>query len=111
MKKSIIMVLVLILITTSLVGCGGSKLKDGTYAGEGTGMETIKVSVEVKEGKIASVEITEHEESEGYSEPAIEQLPGIIVDKNSTDVDAISGATVTSDGIKEAVNNALEKAK
>lgn len=111
MKKHISMILVLILVTTALVGCGGSKLKDGTYPGEGSGMADMKVSVEVKDGKIASVEVTEHGESEGYCEPALEEIPKAIVNKNSTDVDAVAGATVTSDAIKEAVNNALESAK
>lgn len=112
MKKHISMVLVLVLLATTLVGCGGgAKYEDGTYEGEATGMETIKVSVEVKDGEIASVEVTEQNESPGYSEPALEKIPGAIVEKNSTDVDAVSGATVTSEGIKDAVNNALEGAK
>lgn len=110
-KKNIGMILMLVILSIALVGCGGSKLADGTYPGEGTGMEPMKVSVEVKDGKIASVDITEHAESEGYCEAALEQIPQVIVEKNSTDVDAVSGATVTSEGIKEAVNNALESAK
>lgn len=110
-KRNIAIVLTLILLVTALVGCGGTKYTDGTYTGEGTGMEPMKVSVEIKDGKIASVEITENDESEGYCEEALEQIPQIIVDKNSTDVDAVSGATITSNGIKEAVDNALESAK
>ena len=112
MKKYISMVLILILVATTLVGCGGSKLKDGTYTGEAAGMSPgLKVSVEVAEGKISSVEVTEHAETEGYCEEALEQIPGAIVEKNSTDVDAVSGATLTSNAIKEAVNQALEGAK
>lgn len=111
MKKHISMVLVLVLLATALVGCGGAKYEDGTYEGEATGMELLKVSVEVKDGEIASVEVTEHNESEGYSEPALEQIPEAIAENNSTDVDAVSGATVTSEAIKEAVANALEGAQ
>ena len=111
MKKHISILLVLVLLATVLVGCGGAKYKDGTYNGEGKGMDTIKVSVEVKDGKIAKVTIDEENESEGYKEPAIEEMPGKIVEKGSTDVDGVSGATVTSNGIKEAVANALESAK
>ena len=112
MKKYISMVLILILVATTLVGCGGSKLTDCTYTGEGTGMKPgLKVSVVVADGKISTVEVTEHNETEGYSEPALEQIPGAIEEKNSTDVDAVSGATLTSNAIKEAVNQALEGAK
>ena len=111
MKKTLSLALILVLIATTLVGCGGAKLTDGTYEGEAQGMAPLKVQVEVKEGKIANVEVIEHGETEGISEPALEQIPSLIVEKNSTDVDSVSGATVTSDAIKEAVNKALENAQ
>lgn len=111
MKKTISMILILVLIAVTLVGCGGAKYEDGVWEGEGQGMSTIKVAVTVEEGKIAKVEVLDHDETEGFSEEALEDIPEAIVNKNSTDVDGISGATMTSDGIKEAVNNALEGAK
>jgi uncharacterized protein with FMN-binding domain len=112
MKKTLSLALILVLIATTLVGCGGgAKYTDGTYQGEAQGMAPLKVEVEVKEGKIARVEVIEHDETEGISDPALEQIPSLIVEKNSTDVDSVSGATVTSNAIKEAVNNALENAK
>lgn len=111
MKKTISLALILVLIATTLVGCGGAKLKDGTYAGEGQGMAPLKVEVVVTEGKIASVEVIEHAETEGISDPALEQIPALIVEKNSTEVDAVAGATVTSTAIVDAVNKALENAK
>ncbi|MBC8591210.1 FMN-binding protein [Lachnospiraceae bacterium NSJ-29] len=112
-KKHISLILIVMLLATALVGCGekAPAYKDGTYEGEAKGMEPLKVSVEVKDGKIANVEVTEQNETEGFAEPALEQIPKAIVDKNSTEVDAVSGATVTSNAIKEAVNNALEGAK
>lgn len=112
MKKLITLTLVMVLLASTLTGCGGgSKLKDGTYTGEATGMKPLKVSVEVKEGKIAKVEVTEHDETDGIADPALEQIPAKIVEKNSTDVDAIASATITSNAIKDAVNKALEGAK
>lgn len=113
MKKHISLILVVVLLSAALVGCGSSDagLTDGTYTGEGQGMNPLKVSVTVTDGKIAAVEVTEHDETPGFYEPAIEEIPSAIVSKNSTEVDAVSGATVTSDAIKEAVNNALEAAK
>jgi len=111
MKKTISLALILVLIATTLVGCGGAKLTDGTYEGEGQGMAPLKVEVVVTDGKIASVEVVEHGETEGISDPALEQIPALIVEKNSTEVDAVAGATVTSTAIVDAVNKALENAK
>ena len=112
MKKTISLALILVLIATTLVGCGGgASYKDGTYTGDAEGMAPLKVSVEVAGGKITKVEVVEHTETEGISDPAIEQIPALIVEKNSTDVDSVSGATITSDAIKAAVASALEGAK
>jgi uncharacterized protein with FMN-binding domain len=48
------------------------------------------------------------DETEGVGSLAIEQLPDKIEQADSTDVDDISGATKTSQGIKQAVENALK---
>lgn len=68
----------------------------------------LTVVVELADGVISSVEVTEHEETEGLSDPAIEDVPAAIVENNSTDVDSVSGATVSSEAIKEAVDLILE---
>ena len=116
-KKNLLIFILVIAMTLTLAGCGekapeAPTYTDGVYegTGEGKGGE-ITVSVEVKDGKIASVDILSHEETEGISDPAREQVPASIVENNSTDVDAVANATLTSEGIKEAVNNALENAK
>ena len=81
---------------------------DGTYTGVGAGMHSnIEVRVTVSGGKIAQVEILSQDETKGISEPALEQLPAAIVAANSPDVAAVSGATMTSNGIMAAVKNAL----
>lgn len=112
MKKTMTLALALVLIAATLVGCGGgAKYTDGTYPGEAEGMAPLTVEVTVTDGKIADVKVTAHEETDGIADPALEQIPAAIVEKNSTDVDSVSGATITSDAIKAAVNNALESAK
>lgn len=81
---------------------------DGVYEGSANGMGgAVKVAVTVSGGKITAVEVVEHSETAGISDPAIEQMPAKIVDAQSTDVDAVAGATVTSEAIKEAVKAAL----
>ena len=114
MKKFGLVLALGAMMSLTLVGCGekAPALNDGTYDGTGKGLNgDIVVSVDVKDGKIASVEVVSHEESEGISDPAIDQVPASIVEKNSTEVDTVAGATLTSDGIIEAVNQALEAAK
>lgn len=90
---------------------GTSNLKDGLYTGTGTGFGgEIKVSVKIKKGKITKISIL----SAGFETPSyLEKAKGIIgtiIKKQSTETDAITGATYSSNGIKEAVNNALLKA-
>lgn len=85
-------------------------LGDNEYLGEGQGMGgTITVKVKLNGDKIEAVTILDHNEIAGICEPAIEKVPQAIVDAQSTEVDGVSGATMTSNGIKAAVSDALSK--
>lgn len=97
---------------TESVDKSSMKYRDGVYEGIGNGYgPNLKVSVTVENGKITEIEIIEHNErGENFYLPAMENIPGKIIEKQSTDVDTISGATFTSNGIMEAVENALSKA-
>ncbi|MBU5483880.1 flavocytochrome c [Clostridium sp. MSJ-11] len=103
----------------SLVGCGGSentsgdktKFKSGKYIGEAKGHNgNIKLEVEVDEEKIKDIKILEHKETKGLSDPALNDIPKEIIEKQSLAVDVISGATVTSNGVIEAITLALKNA-
>ncbi|GAA6427564.1 FAD-binding protein [Dielma fastidiosa] len=85
--------------------------KENEYIGVGTGMGgDVVIKVTMNGDKIENVEILEHNETEGISDPAIETLPQAIVDNNGTDgVDTVSKATITSKAIIQAVNDALSK--
>jgi uncharacterized protein with FMN-binding domain len=85
---------------------------DGTYQGTGMGFGgEITVEVTVKEGVIAQVEILSADnEDDSYLEQAEEMLEKIIA-AQSADVDTVSGATFSSQGIREAAANALEDAQ
>lgn len=89
---------------------GLNEIKDGTYLGvsKGYGGE-IKVNVTIENGKIKNVEVISHSETPRYFEKGSKVIEGILKE-NSTNVDSISGATLTSDGIKNAVKDALSKA-
>lgn len=87
-----------------------SKYVPGTYTGKGNGLYgTIVVEVKLGADVIESVTVVSHDETEGYGTPAIEKLPKIIQDTQSTDVDIISGATFASKGVIDAVNDAISQ--
>jgi uncharacterized protein with FMN-binding domain len=90
-----------------------ANVPDGTYEGvSDAGMHAgLKVSVTVEGGNIIDVQVVEHSETDGISDPAIEGVPAAIVEANSPNVDVVSGATYTSDAIIEAVGFALEGAQ
>ncbi len=81
-----------------------------TGKAQGYGGE-VTVTVEVNGDDIVSVKAVGEKETQGVGSNAIEQLPERIEKADSTDVDAVSGATVTSNAIKEAVDQALEGIK
>lgn len=83
----------------------------GTYEAEVAGHNgPIKLAVTVDETSIVKVEIVEHTESAGISDPAINIIPQAIVDGQTLAVDMISGCTVTCDAIVTAAEQALTEA-
>ena len=85
--------------------------KDGTYTGEADGFGgTIQVEVKIEKNKIAEINVVSAEKEDGaYLSMAKDIIPKII-DAQSADIDTISGATFSSTGIKNASEQALEKA-
>lgn len=93
-------------------GNGGStNYKDGTYTGEADGFGgTIQVEVKIEKSKIAEINVISAEKEDGaYLSMAKDIIPKII-DAQSADIDTINGATFSSTGIKNASEQALEKA-
>ncbi len=84
--------------------------KDGVYEAEAEGFGGIvRVSVTIKEGKIDGIEVLSHTETPEYYEKAIAVIPAMI-EQNTVNVDSVSGATITSNALREAVLKALLKA-
>ena len=110
MKKLAALALSLCLTTTF-----GAALADGytpgTYEGTGTGRNgDIVVSVTVSENAIESIEVVSQAETAGIGDTPLERIPGEIVKYQSLGVDSVTGATLTSVGIVEAVADAVTKA-
>ncbi|SHH93362.1 FMN-binding protein [Clostridium grantii] len=81
---------------------------DGVYSGE---YKAIAVNCIVENGEIASIEITKNKQTPGYYEEVIRKIPKEIIEKQSIEVDGVTGCTSSSNNLKEAINKALEKAK
>ena len=89
--------------------------KDGTYTGSATGHGgKVSVTVTVKNGNISSIEVTEQQETPKYWEKAkatISALLGLGDDASVDAVDTKTGATLSSEAIRQAVKNALKSAE
>ncbi len=124
--KKFALLLAMVMCLATLVACGGQKANETKPAEEPAAGETLTGSADgfssdtpievevVKDGDtITAVTVTNHAESTDDIKEvaeAIEAIPAAIVDANGTDgVEVVSGATYTSEGIINAVNDALGK--
>jgi len=88
-----------------------ANFKDGTYTAVGTGIGgDVEVIAEVKDGEIVSIVLGEHAETEGIFEGAVDGVIPEIIKGQTTEVDVVSGATVTSNAIIEAVEDIMNQA-
>ena len=113
----------IILIGTLLaliIGCAATKivggpivpnsLRDGIYDGEGRdGPVKVKAKVTVENQRISNIELLEHRTWKGKAAENV--IPARIIAEQTTKVDAVSGATVSSRAIMNAVEAAVRKAK
>ncbi|MDW7667325.1 MAG: FMN-binding protein [Bacillota bacterium] len=121
MKKFLVMILILSMVF-ALGACSPAEpeepetpeepeenVEPETLTGSGEGFKGEIVVEVTKEGDtITDVKVLSNNETPNVAKDALEQIPGAIVEANSTEVDVIAGATYTSDGIIYAVNNALD---
>ena len=92
------------------------ELGENQYLGEGKGFgeEPVVVRVTMDGDKIANVEVMSHGETAGIGTKAIDAMPAAFVGKTAAEVEAVdtvSGATVTSGALRDAVLDALSKVK
>lgn len=86
-------------------------LRDGTYEGSGLGFgDTITVSVTIKDGKMTDISVLYADgEDRPYYNQALTMLDEML-STQSAEVDTVSGATLTAEGLRDAVADALGKA-
>ncbi|WP_026478403.1 flavocytochrome c [Alkaliphilus transvaalensis] len=118
-SKRVLSFMLCMILIISVVGCQSktsetsedAMFKAGTYTATALGHNgDIKVEVTVDEMEIKDIKILEHNESPGIADPAIDRIPKAIIDGQTLAVDAISGATITSDAIILAVTEAIKLA-
>ena len=114
MKKTISALLAVLL--AAALFAGGAKeskmsYKAGTYTAAAQGMNgDVTVHVTFSDSAIKKIEIGKHGETPGISDAAIKKMPEQILKTQSLAVDTVSGATLTSNAILEAVASAVEQA-
>ena len=111
MKKFLAVILALAMMMTSVLA-----LADTSYTGKADsqigGVDAVTVTVTLKDdGSLASVVVDECKDTPGICELPCEKVPAQMVELNSINVDAVAGATLTSNAIMAAVKNALEQVK
>ncbi len=113
MKQRLAIILIFLLVASlGFTGCTSNEEVEaifvaGTYEGDGQGHAgPIKVAVTVSETEIESIEILEFNDSEFAVDPANTIIENIIK-ANSSEIDAVAGASITSKGMLEAVSAAL----
>lgn len=113
-KKRVLALILCTAMSMSVVGCGStsssdSGIPDGTYTGEGTGKGgKIVVELTMKDSKISDIKVVEHGETPGYAD-ALDKMSAEMIAKNTLEVDMVSGATLSSTGILQAVKDAFSK--
>ena len=112
MKKFLSLLLALTMLLTL---CSAASADAGVFTGVGDseigGKGAIEVAVTVDEnGAVTAIEVTKNGDTAGISDPAVAQIPGLIVEQQTANVDAVAGATKTSDAIMAAVLDAVTKA-
>ena len=86
--------------------------KDGECFGKASAYNgNVEVKVTISGGKITAIDIVKTKDDEEYFFDAQKKVIPEILEKQSTDVDAVAGATTSSEGICHAVEKALEEAK
>ncbi|CCI84941.1 FMN-binding protein [Lactobacillus pasteurii] len=81
-----------------------------SYSAHAEGMSTVKANITVDQDKITDLQLEMPGESKDFGQAAMKELRGQILDAQSTEIDGVSGATLTTNAVKAAVDEALEKA-
>ncbi len=106
-SKIVLVAVLLIFGSTILSYTLEGELRDGQYQGEHS---FVQVEVTVEDGKVVDILMLKHGGGGNKYAAMVEPLSAEIIANQNTEIDTITGATVSSNNLKKAVDNALEKA-
>lgn len=114
MKKIIKTSVACLMTLSALAGCSSKSgtYTAGSYTGEAQGFGgTISVTITTDTDKITDVKVVGDSETAEIGGAHLEELAAAILEKQSAEIDVVAGATLTSEGVKEAAAKAIELAK
>ena len=94
-----------LVVGVSLVACGGKTESTGT--GKGFGGDIVATLTVEADGTVSDCKLEGASETESIGGAALEELAKQVVAANSAEIDGVSGATLTTNGVKDAVSAAL----
>ncbi len=104
MKKLIALLLMTVMLLSVAV-CAGAE----TYSGTGYGMQgPVTAEVTIEDGKITAIELTQYSETANITAVAKERIPQQIIEHQTLKVDTVTGATLSSYAILNAVKDAVK---
>lgn len=109
MKKFLLILCTLVLLMMCALPAFAANAVTYTAVAQGRNGE-LTIETDILENKIMAVRVTNHSESAGVADPAIEMMPVRIVEKQSVAADVVSGATITSNAIANAVSDCIAQA-
>ncbi len=112
MKKIMALALSMLLLLTAAIGTASAEgLTPGTYTQTVAGRNgDLEVQVTFDENGITAVEVTKQQETQGVADAALANIPAQVVEYQSIQLDAVTGATITSEAILSAVAGCIEQA-
>jgi len=111
MKTTRLAAILLLVLALMLPAFAQAQVADGVFTGKGEGrVGAISVEVTFEGGAIKSVVIGENQETEAIAQPVYDKVPQQIVDNQSVIVDVMAGATMTLDGVVNAVKDCIVQA-
>lgn len=114
MKKFLALQLI-VAMTLGIAGCTPAapalSYTAGTFTGTGNGMKgKVLMDVTFSEDAITTIKVNSSQETAYLSDPAFDRIPNAIIENQSLDIDAVTGATMTSNAILNAVADAVKQA-
>lgn len=115
MKKLISLLICISMITLLFVGCTKEQpvaaLINGSFEGTAAGMQgPVTVNITVEDSKITDIEFLQNSETPHVVKVAVERIPAQIIENQSLAIETVTGATLTSFAIINAVANAAKEA-